>query len=122
MHANYTTEHLIEIGPQYAGEGWQAIYHSHGDVAIDSTLDAYEELINRFGLEDQRLRIVHCGLMASAASPYADAGAAFAAGLCADFAVLDVDPRSATSEKLAEARVRATAVDGVLDTTGGIPH
>ncbi len=224
-HANYTTEQLIEIGSQYAGEGWQIACHSHGDVAIDSTLDAYEELINRFGLKDHRFRIEHCGLMTPAqferaaklgvtvsifidhitywgdvliddlfgkrGLSYADAGAAFAAGhratfhndgtvtpceplrnmavaetrtsrtgrhldggagvsrldalrahtshaawqlrseheigalapgLCADFAVLDVDPRSATSEELAEARILATAVDGVLDTTGGNPR
>ena len=40
---------------------------------------------------------------------------ALAPGLCADFAVLDVDPRIASSEELAEARVLATAVNGVLD-------
>jgi hypothetical protein len=39
-----------------------------------------------------------------------------APGLRADFAVIDVDPRSAAPEVLAEARVLATAVDGQLDT------
>lgn len=224
-HANYTTEQLIEVGSQYAGEGWQFACHSHGDVAIDSTLDAYEELITRFGLKDHRFRIEHCGLMTPAqferaarlgatvsifidhitywgdvlvddlfgerGLSYADAGAAFTAGhratfhndgtvtpceplrnmavaetrtsrtgrhlgggagvgrldalrahtsnaawqlrseheigalapgLCADFAVLDVDPRIASSEELAQARVLATAVDGVLDTAGGGPR
>lgn len=224
-HANYTTEQLIDIGSQYASEGWQFACHSHGDVAIDSTLDAYEEIISRFELEDHRFRIEHCGLMTPAqfdraaklgttvsifidhitywgdvliddlfgerGLSYADAGAAFAAGhrvtfhndgtvtpceplrnmavaetrtsrtgrhlgggagvcrldalrahtsnaawqlrseheigalapgLCADFAVLDVDPRSASAEELAEARVMATAVDGILDTTGGNRH
>ncbi len=62
-HANYSTEELIEIGSQYAGDGWQFACHSHGDVAIDSTLDAYEELIKRFELVDHRYRIEHCGLM-----------------------------------------------------------
>ena len=217
-HANYSTEELIEIGSQYAGEGWQFACHSHGDVAIDSTLDAYEELIRRFDLTDHRFRIEHCGLMtpeqfrrAAALGAtvslfvdhitywgdvlvddlfgerglsYADAGAAFAAGhratfhndgtvtpceplrnmavaetrtsrtgrhldggagvsrldalrahtanaawqlrseheigalrpgLRADFAVLDVDPRSATPDELANARVLATAVDGDLE-------
>lgn len=215
--ANYTTEQLIEIGSQYAGDGWQLACHSHGDVAIDSTLDAYEELIRRLELRDHRFRVEHCGLMTPAqfrraaslgvtvslfvdhitywgdvlvddlfgerGSAWADAGAAFAAGhratfhndgtvtpyeplrnmavaetrtsrtgrrlgggtgvtrldalrahtsnaawqlrseheigalapgLRADFAVLDVDPRTADPEALAEARVLATAVDGHL--------
>ena len=219
-HANYTTEQLIEIGSQYAGEGWQFACHAHGDVAIDSTLDAYEALIEKFDLTDHRFRLEHCGLMTPAqferaarlgatvslfvdhitywgdvlvddlfgerGLAYADAGAAFAAGhratfhndgtvtpceplrnmavaetrtsrtgrhlgggtgvsrcdslrahtsnaawqlrseheigalspgLCADFAVIDVDPRTAAPEALAEARVLATAVDGELDTS-----
>lgn len=65
-HANYTTEQLIEIGSQYAGEGWQFACHAHGDVAIDSTLDAYEALIERFELRDHRFRLEHCGLMTPA--------------------------------------------------------
>ncbi len=218
-HANYTTEQLIEVGSQYVGEGWQLACHAHGDVAIDSTLDAYEALIDRFGLRDHRFRIEHCGLMTAPqferaarlgatvslfvdhitywgdvivddlfgerGLAYADAGAAFEAGhratfhndgtvtpceplrnmaaaetrtsrtgrhldggagvnrrdslrahtsnaawqlrseheigaltpgLCADFAVLDRDPRTAAPEALAEARVLATAVNGELDT------
>ncbi|MGJ0204230.1 amidohydrolase family protein [Leucobacter sp. gxy201] len=216
-HANYTTDQLIDIGSQYAGEGWQFACHSHGDVAIDSTLDAYEALIRRFGLTDHRFRIEHCGLMTpeqfrraadlgatvslfvdhitywgdviiddlfgERGEGWADAGAAFAAGhratfhndgtvtpceplrnmavaetrvsrtgrqlggagasrldalrahtshaawqlrseheigalapgLRADFAVLDIDPRTAEPEALANARVLATAVDGVLE-------
>lgn len=216
--ANYTTEQMIEIGAQYVGEGWQLACHSHGDVAIDSTLDAFEELITRFGLQDHRFRIEHCGLMTPAqyeraaklgatvglfvdhitywgdvlvddlfgerGAAWADAGAAFAAGhratfhndgtvtpceplrnmavaetrtarsgrrlgggtpaaradtlrahtanaawqlrseheigalapgLFADLTVLDVDPRTAEPEALANARVLATAVDGVLE-------
>ncbi len=61
--ANYTTEQLISIGSQYVGDGWQLACHSHGDVAIDSTLDAYETLIQKFGLVDHRFRIEHAGLM-----------------------------------------------------------
>lgn len=61
--ANYTTEQLVGIGAQYAGEGWQLACHAHGDVAITSTLDAYEQLIARFGLRDHRFRIEHAGLM-----------------------------------------------------------
>lgn len=218
-HANYTTDQLIEVGSQYAADGWQFACHAHGDLAIDSTLDAYEQLVTQFRLHDHRFRLEHCGLMTPAqftraaqlgvtvslfvdhitywgdvlvddlfgerALSYADAGAAFAAGhratfhndgsvtpceplrnmavaetrtsrtgrhlgggqpvhrldslrahtsnaawqlrseheigalapgLCADFAVLDVDPRTAAPEALAEARVLATAVDGELDT------
>ena len=65
-HANYTTEQLIEIGSQYAGEGWQFACHAHGDVAIDSTLEAYEALIEKFDLKDHRFRLEHCGLMTPA--------------------------------------------------------
>ncbi|MBN9613548.1 MAG: amidohydrolase [Actinobacteria bacterium] len=216
--ANYSTQQIIDIGAQYAGEGWQLACHSHGDVAIDSTLDAFEELIGRFGLQDHRFRVEHCGLMTPAqfrraaelgvtaslfvdhitywgdvlvddlfgerGAAWADAGAAFAAGhratfhndgtvtpceplrnmavaetrtarsgrhldggtpakradtlrahtanaawqlrseheigalrpgLFADLTVLNVDPRSAEPEALANARVLATAVDGVIE-------
>lgn len=61
--ANYTTEQMIEIASQYAGEGWQFACHSHGDAAIDSTLDAYEAVIRKFSLNDHRYRIEHAGLM-----------------------------------------------------------
>lgn len=64
--ANYTTEQLIGIGAQYAGDGWQLACHAHGDLAVESTLDAYEELIRRFDLRDHRFRIEHCGLMTPA--------------------------------------------------------
>lgn len=43
--------------------------------------------------------------------------AALSPGLCADFAVIDVDTRTEAPEALAEARVLATAVDGELDTS-----
>ncbi len=62
-HANYSTDELIEIGAQYAVDGWQLACHSHGDLAIDSTLDAYAELIGRFGLTDHRFRLEHVGAM-----------------------------------------------------------
>ncbi|MEV8339190.1 amidohydrolase [Leucobacter sp. NPDC077196] len=63
---NYSTDQLIDIGAQYVGEGWQLACHAHGDVAIDSTLDAYAELVRRFDLADHRFRIEHCGLMTPA--------------------------------------------------------
>ncbi|QKT07684.1 amidohydrolase [Gordonia sp. X0973] len=61
--ANYTTQQLIDIGSQYAVDGWQLACHSHGDVAVDSTLDAFAAIIDKFALADHRFRIEHCGLM-----------------------------------------------------------
>ncbi len=61
--ANYTTEELIEIGSGYAVDGWQLACHAHGDLAIESTLDAYEAIINRFELVDHRFRLEHLGAM-----------------------------------------------------------
>lgn len=215
--ANYTTQELLDTGARYAGEGWQLACHAHGDLAVDATLGAYEQLIGRFGLSDHRFRIEHAGLMTPAqfrraaelgvttslfvdhitywgdvlvddlfgarGAAWADAGSAFAAGICAtfhndgtvtpceplrnmavaetrtsrtgrhldgglgvtradalrahtanaawqlrseheigalapgllaDLAVLDVDPRTADPERLAGARVLATAVGGDL--------
>jgi len=65
-HANFTTGELIEIGSQYAGDGWQLACHAHGDVAVDSTLDAYASIIERFGLTDHRFRLEHVGAMTPA--------------------------------------------------------
>jgi len=62
-HTNFTTEEMVAIGEQYAGDGWQLACHAHGDVAVDCTLDAYQELIGTFSLTDHRFRIEHCGLM-----------------------------------------------------------
>ncbi|MBO9625804.1 MAG: amidohydrolase [Microbacterium sp.] len=65
-HANYTAAQLREIAEPYAAGGWQLACHTHGDLAIDSTLDVYEQLIERYGLADHRFRLEHCGAMTPA--------------------------------------------------------
>lgn len=65
-HANYTTQELLAIADPYAAGGWQLACHAHGDRAIDSTLDVYEQLISRHGLVDHRFRLEHCGAMTPA--------------------------------------------------------
>ena len=64
--ANFTAEELIDIGDGYVRDGWQLACHSHGDLAVDDTLDAYETLIDRHGLVDHRLRLEHAGAMTPA--------------------------------------------------------
>lgn len=64
--ANYTADELQKIAEPYAAAGWQLACHAHGDLAIDSTLDVYEELISRHGLADHRYRLEHCGAMTPA--------------------------------------------------------
>lgn len=61
--ANFSTEQLIEVGDAYAAAGWQLACHSHGDIAVTSTLDAYQALIERHGLVDHRFRLEHAGAM-----------------------------------------------------------
>jgi predicted amidohydrolase YtcJ len=62
-HANYTSAELLEIAEPYAAGGWQLACHAHGDLAIDATLDVYEQIIERHGLADHRFRLEHCGAM-----------------------------------------------------------
>jgi predicted amidohydrolase YtcJ len=64
--ANYTTEQLLAIAEPYAAGGWQIACHAHGDKAIDSTLDVYEQIITRYALSDHRFRLEHCGAMTPA--------------------------------------------------------
>lgn len=64
--ANYTTEQLLAIAEPYAAGGWQIACHAHGDRAIDSTLDVYEQIITRHALSDHRFRLEHCGAMTPA--------------------------------------------------------
>ncbi|KJL30006.1 amidohydrolase [Microbacterium oxydans] len=61
--ANYTAAELLEIAEPYAAGGWQLACHAHGDLAIDATLDVYEQIIARHGLADHRFRLEHCGAM-----------------------------------------------------------
>lgn len=64
--ANYTTDQLLAIAEPYAAGGWQLSCHAHGDRAIDSTLDVYEQIISRHELTDHRFRLEHCGAMTPA--------------------------------------------------------
>lgn len=64
--ANYTAEQLLVIAEPYALGGWQLACHAHGDRAIDSTLDVYEQIITRHALTDHRFRLEHCGAMTAA--------------------------------------------------------
>jgi len=61
--ANYTTQQLLAIAEPYAAAGWQLACHAHGDRAIDSTLDVYEQIIAGHGLTAHRFRLEHCGAM-----------------------------------------------------------
>lgn len=61
--ANYTTEQLLSVAEPYAAGGWQLSCHAHGDLAIDSTLDVYEQIIAHHSLVDHRFRLEHCGAM-----------------------------------------------------------
>ncbi|WEK61505.1 MAG: amidohydrolase [Candidatus Microbacterium colombiense] len=65
-HANYTAQQLQEIAEPYAAGRWQLACHVHGDRAIDTTLDVYEQIITRHGLSDHRFRLEHCGAMTPA--------------------------------------------------------
>ena len=61
--ANYTSEQLLAIAEPYAAGGWQLSCHAHGDLAVDSTLDVYEQIIAHHSLSDHRFRLEHCGAM-----------------------------------------------------------
>lgn len=64
--ANFSKQQLLEISRAYAGEGWQLACHAHGDLAIDSVLDAWEQVISELQLTDHRFRLEHVGAMTSA--------------------------------------------------------
>ncbi|MFT4148279.1 MAG: amidohydrolase [Micrococcaceae bacterium] len=60
---NYTAAQLLKICDPLAKEGMQFACHSHGDLAIDETLDVYETLIKKYNIKDARFRVEHCGAM-----------------------------------------------------------
>lgn len=62
-HANYTEAEIEEISEAYFADGWQLACHAHGDLAIDSVLDAWERMLSRHPRADHRLRLEHCGAM-----------------------------------------------------------
>ncbi|MGM1018893.1 MAG: amidohydrolase [Actinomycetota bacterium] len=64
--ANYSADELLTIAEPYAAGGWQLACHTHGDLAIDATLDVYEQIIDRHELIDHRFRLEHCGAMTAA--------------------------------------------------------
>nr|WP_167151746.1 amidohydrolase [Lysinibacter cavernae] len=61
--ANFTEEEILSISQRYAAEGWQLSCHAHGDLAIDSVLNAWERVILDSGLTDHRFRLEHVGAM-----------------------------------------------------------
>lgn len=71
--ANYTSTELLAIAAPYAAGGWQLACHAHGDLAIDSTLDVYEQIISAYDLVDHRFRLEHCGAMTPTQFGRADA-------------------------------------------------
>lgn len=63
---NYDRDQLVELARQYVGEGWQLACHVHGDLSVDDVLDAWEQVIEEFGLTDHRFRLEHVGAMTPA--------------------------------------------------------
>ncbi|TCK45756.1 hypothetical protein EDF60_0990 [Leucobacter luti] len=61
--ANFTEAEITEISLAYAAEGWQLACHAHGDRAIDSVLNAWEQVIRELDLSDHRFRLEHVGAM-----------------------------------------------------------
>lgn len=61
--ANFDEQQITEISRAYAAEGWQLACHAHGDLAIDSVLNAWETVITELGLTDHRFRLEHVGAM-----------------------------------------------------------
>lgn len=64
--ANFSQEQLTDISRGYAAQGWQLACHAHGDLAIDSVLNAWETVINELDLKDHRFRLEHVGAMTAA--------------------------------------------------------
>ncbi|MBH0110229.1 amidohydrolase [Salinibacterium sp. NG22] len=64
--ANFSQEELREISRAYAAQGWQLACHAHGDLAIDSVLNAWEAVITELSLSDHRFRLEHVGAITPA--------------------------------------------------------
>lgn len=64
--ANFDEQQIADISRVYAAEGWQLACHAHGDLAIDSVLNAWEGVIAELGLQDHRFRLEHVGAMTPA--------------------------------------------------------
>ncbi|UFS60799.1 amidohydrolase [Subtercola endophyticus] len=70
---NFDSAQILAISRQYAAAGWQLACHAHGDLAIDATLDAWQQVIEENSLTDHRFRLEHVGAMT--ASQFARAAA-----------------------------------------------
>jgi predicted amidohydrolase YtcJ len=62
-HANYSPEQVLDISRAYARAGWQLACHAHGDLAVDSVLDAWETILAETPGQDRRFRLEHVGAM-----------------------------------------------------------
>jgi predicted amidohydrolase YtcJ len=60
---NYTLEELTDAIRQAHNDGWQVCVHSNGDAAIDTTIDAYEKVLQAKPRNDHRHRIEHCSIL-----------------------------------------------------------
>ena len=59
--SNYTPDQLLEICREHVGRGWQMACHVHGDIAVDTVLNTFEQVQHETGHTDLRLRMEHCG-------------------------------------------------------------
>lgn len=59
--SNYTAEQLLSICRQHYANGWQMACHVHGDIAVDTVLEVFEQVQREFPRADGRLRMEHCG-------------------------------------------------------------
>lgn len=64
--ANFSEEQITATSRTYAPQGWQLACHAHGDLAIDSVLNAWEAVIGELNLHDHRFRLEHVGAMTAA--------------------------------------------------------
>lgn len=59
--SNYTEDQLLAICRQHYANGWQMACHVHGDIAVDTVLNVFEQVQQEFPRSDSRLRMEHCG-------------------------------------------------------------
>lgn len=60
---NYSPAELAEAVGRAHRAGWQVGVHANGDAAIDTTLDAYAEVLAADPRADHRHRIEHCSVL-----------------------------------------------------------
>lgn len=59
--SNYTEEQLLAICREHYANGWQMACHVHGDIAVDTVLNVFDQIQKEFPRADGRLRMEHCG-------------------------------------------------------------